>query len=250
LRVARACCVRLLARARAKGARQEKSLDSGWHRAEAGQVTPLNARRAHRAATVAPGWSGGTGRRGGEGRLIRQLPGGTHIRTWGRFPLTISVALLALTLALTPYLASGAPTNLLDASLGPPLSTRQISKVRIVRVDPWIARALTPTPALFAKGQVNADAEAIFTDLPGIHAIVSTLRNAKIPATEGCYDATYPAQSMPVSWGIFLYNDDTVLGSIYLARDGLCASTGSHMYAVDPLALSIYLQRNFSFMNF
>lgn len=164
--------------------------------------------------------------------------------------LTTLTVILSLVFALTPHIAIAAPTNLLDASLGPILSSPQITKVRIVRVDPWVARVLAPSPALFAKGQASGDAEASFTDLPGIEALVAALRNTKIPASEGCYGEAHTAKDLPVSWAVFLYNDDTKLASIYLTRDGLCASTGSHMYNVDPFALSIYLMRNFSFMNY
>ena len=159
-------------------------------------------------------------------------------------------AYVALMVSLIPRIALATQTNLLGAALGAPKQSPQITKVRIVRVDPWVARGLTPSPALFAKGQAVGDAEAIFEDSPGIGALITTLQNAKIPASEGCYGAAYTAQSMPVSWAVFLYNDDTQLASIYLTRDGLCASTGSHIYNVDPFALSIYLQRSFSFMNY
>jgi hypothetical protein len=164
----------------------------------------------------------------------------------------ITPAIILITAVLSPSHAmaqAAPPTNLLDAALGSVLTSPQVTKVVVERVDPWIARVISPSPSALTNGQAHGDAQATFTDLPGIGSVISTLRKAKI-AEEGCYGAAFNAQTLPVSWAVFLYNDDSRIASIYLTRNELCASTGVHMYDVDPFALGIYLERAFSFMNF
>jgi hypothetical protein len=171
---------------------------------------------------------------------------------FSRYALTscVTVILVVAVLLSAPAIAQAAPpTNLLDAALGSVLASPQVTKVAVERVDPWIARVLSPSPSAFASGQAQGDAQAMFTDLPGIESIISTLKNARI-AKEGCYGATFTPQTFPVSWAVFLYNGDSRIASIYLTNNKLCASTGVQMYDVDPLALGVYLERAFSFMNF
>jgi hypothetical protein len=95
--------------------------------------------------------------------------------------ITKAISLIAAVLLPSPAIAQAAPpTNLLDAALGSVLTSPQVTKVVVERVDPWIARVISPSPSAFANAQAHGDAQATFTDLPGIESIISTLRNAKI----------------------------------------------------------------------
>jgi hypothetical protein len=167
-----------------------------------------------------------------------------------------SVALLlatALLAATGPSSADERPASLWEAIFGPD-ATPQISRVVVIRINPWISKALDPTPHSFELGQAGAaDSTATMTDSAGITALESELRGAGI-GSEGCYGTQYTAKYLPVSWAIFFYTDrytDTSrIGGLYLTLDGLCVSTGTKLYNVDPQIISLYLKRNFSFMNF
>jgi hypothetical protein len=142
------------------------------------------------------------------------------------------------------------PSNLLEAALGN-RDPEGVTRVVVARIDPWIDRIIGPTPRLFESGMIAGDRQAIITDRSGVVDMEDHLRWTRITShSEGCYGEKFTAQSLFVSWAVFLYSDEAKVASIYLDSDGLCASTGTHIYNVDPQELGAYLKRMFSFMNF
>ncbi len=164
-----------------------------------------------------------------------------------RVPFLIGVALLAAT---SYSWADKRPVSLWDVVFGRGAAPH-IERVVVVRVNPWIARVLDPSPHLFELGQARGDSTASMTDNAGIAMLEDALRSTGV-VSEGCYGAAYAAEYLPVSWAIFFYPDreeKSKIGSVYVTRDGLCVSTGTKLYNVDP-GINLYLERNFSFMNF
>jgi hypothetical protein len=175
-------------------------------------------------------------------------------------PLRIAVFCVSVLIgivALTAVSATSAPqqtdpTNLLAAVFGANAEPR-IGKVMILRENPWIARVIGLSPHLFDEGTAGAgDSSATMTDSAGIDALENAMRATTV--SKGCYKTKFTARDLPVSWAIFFYRDRfrnaSKIASLYLTLDGMCATEGKNLYFVDPQGISLYLKRNFSFMNF
>jgi hypothetical protein len=165
----------------------------------------------------------------------------------------LSIFAVAIFLVSTSYSpADELPADLLSAIFGPG-AIPQVGKVVVVRVNPWLARVIDPSPELFELGQATGDSTASMTDDAGILMLEDALRHTGINS-EGCFGTTYTAKHLPVSWAIFFFpkqsHEKAKIGALYLTLNGLCASAGTKLYNVDPQAISLYLKRNFSFMNF
>jgi hypothetical protein len=158
-------------------------------------------------------------------------------------------SLVALVTALAATGGRGTPRNLLEAIFGS--TVPQVSRVVVARIDPWIDRVLGSSPHSFENGQSEGDLRAILDEPNCVYQIEDDLRGTNVIShSEGCHDATYDPQWLPVSWAILLFQGQTRVAEIYLTRDSLCASTGTHLYEVDPQGLGLDLKRQFSFMNF
>jgi hypothetical protein len=144
---------------------------------------------------------------------------------------------------------SNPPANLLDALFGSNVPT--VTRVVVARINPWINRMLTPSPHSFENGESVGDLRAILDDAGWIAQVEDDLRSTNIISnTEGCRGKAADPESMYVSWAILFYDDQTRVAEAYITSDGLCASTGTHLYAVDPQGIARDLKRQFSFMNY
>jgi hypothetical protein len=150
----------------------------------------------------------------------------------------------------SPGACAGRPTTTAYAILFGS-DTATIGRIVVQRESPWRQSKDRVTTQMFDAGTADAgDASASIADARLVDRFMEQLR--KTPASEGCYNANFSAQTLPVSWAVFFYKnagDQHRQAALYITKDGLCASDGSALYFIYP-ELSVYLERTFSFMNF
>lgn len=162
-------------------------------------------------------------------------------------------AVAALVMALTVNgiaSAEALPADLLRTAFGAN-DPMQVTKIVVARVDPWIDRVLSASPNSFEIGDSKGDRQAIIYDHPGIKEVEEAVARTNLfSISNSCGSAKATAKWMYVAWAVTFYVNESKVAAVYLDRTGLCASTGTQLYEVNPTELAIYLRRTFSFMNY
>lgn len=165
--------------------------------------------------------------------------------TWRCLALLLLVW-LAIQMVTLP--ARAAPATLLDDLPKLHNFPTQISKIVVMRVDPWIGRVISVRPDTVSQ---SFDDEAVVGTESGIRTTAADLyETLGSTADFGPCGERYSYRLFPVAWAVVVYgNNGASLGALYLTEDGHCVAIDGQVHSIDP-TLIIFLRRRFSFMNF